>query len=80
MAGGAITVGGGANSESKSINLNATYEKDKVGVDMSANLSKQYKSVSAGVNYNTNKLSAGVNVEKVAGSKPSVSANVSYKF
>tara|TARA_R110000868_G_scaffold342356_3_gene603185 strand:+ start:1204 stop:1473 length:270 start_codon:yes stop_codon:yes gene_type:complete len=75
-----ITIGGSANSENKSINLNAGYEKDKVGVDMSTNLSKQYKSVSAGLNYNTNRFSGNVSVEKVAGQKPSVSARVSYKL
>ena len=77
---GDIIVGASASSESKSVGLDANYSKGPLSLNAATNVGMFGKSISGGISYDTNKLSASLSANKYTGQKAGVNARVSYKF
>jgi len=77
---GDIIVGANASSENKSVGLDANYSKGPLSVNATTNVGMFGKSISGGISYDTNKLSASLSANKYTGQKAGVDARVTYRF
>jgi hypothetical protein len=73
-------IGASGSSEEKSVGLDANYRKGSFSANAAANVGAFGQSVTGGVNYDTNKFSAGINASKSTGGKPGVSARAAFRF